>query len=197
MANIDTTTIEGFDALTPEQKVEALLKLDIPERVDMTQYVSKATADKYSSEVAALKKQLQGKMTEEESAAAERAAELNGLKEQMAALQADNEKLQKERTESIYKAKYLAMPGFDEKLAEETAKAMAVGDMDKVFANQQKASVEHEKQIKAELVKQDPKPKGAGGEGGEPDNVMWARNRAKERAVAMTAGNDAAKKFML
>lgn len=197
MANIDTTTIEGVDTLTPEQKVEALLKLDIPERVDMKQFVSKATADKYSSEAAALKKQLQGKMTEEEAIAAERAAELNELKEQMAALQADNEKLQKERTESIYKAKYLAMPGFDEKLAEETAKAMAAGDMDKVFANQQKASAEHEKQIKAELVKQDPKPGGAGGAGGEPDNVTWARNRAKERAAAMTAGNDAAKKFIV
>lgn len=198
MANIDTSTIEGFDALTPEQKVEALLKLDIPGKVDLTQYVPKATADKYSSEAAALKKQLQGKMTEEEAAAAERAAELNGLKEQMAALQADNEKLQRERTEASYKAKYLAMPGFDEKLAEDTAKAMAAGDMDKVFSNQQKASAEHEKQIKAEMVKGDPKPGGAGGgEGGEPDNVKWARNRAKERAAAMSAGNDAAKKFML
>jgi len=198
MANIDTSTIEGFDALTPEQKVEALLKLDIPDKVDLTQYVPKATADKYSSEAAALKKQLQGKMTEEEAAAAERAAELNGLKEQMAALQADNEKLQKERTESIYKAKYLAMPGFDEKLAEETAKAMAAGDMDKVFVNQQKANEEHEKQIKAELVKGDPKPGGAGGTGdGEPDNVKFARDRAKQRAAAMSAGSENLKKFLL
>lgn len=198
MANIDTSTIEGFDALTDQQKVEALLKLDIPDRVDLTQFVPKATADKYSSEVAALKKQLQGKMTEEEAAAAERAAELNGLKEQMAALQADNEKLQRERTEAAYKAKYLAMPGFDEKMAEDTAKAMAAGQMDKVFENQQKASEAYKKQVQAELVKGDPKPGGAGGTGdGEPDNVKWARERAKQRADAMSAGNDNMKKFLL
>ncbi|NBI10247.1 hypothetical protein D1641_09525 [Colidextribacter sp. OB.20] len=198
MANIDTTTIEGFEALTPEQKVEALLKLDIPERVDMTQYVSKATADKYSSEVAALKKQLQGKMTEDEAAAAEKQAQWDSLQEQMKALQADNEKLKRERTEAAYKARYLAMPGFDEKLAEETAKAMAAGDMDKVFANQQKANEDYKKQVQAELVKRDPKPGGAGGGGkGEPDNVKWARDRAKQRAAAMSAGSDAMKKFIL
>lgn len=198
MPNIDTSIIEGFDALTPEQKVEALLKLDIPERVDLSGYVKKDLYDKTASDLSKAKKDLQGKMTEEEAAAAERAAELNGLKEQMAALQADNEKLQRERTEAAYKAKYLAMPGFDEKLAEETAKAMAGGDMDKVFANQQKANEAYKKQVQAEMVKGDPKPSGAGGDGGgEPDNVTWARNRAKQRAAEMSAGNDAMKKFML
>ena len=52
MANIDVTTIQGFDGMTAEQKVEALLKLDIPERIDMSKYVSKETADKYASEAA-------------------------------------------------------------------------------------------------------------------------------------------------
>lgn len=195
---ISTEGIQGFAEMNAEQKLAAVLSLDVPDPVDMNQYVKKETFDAKASEAAELSKKLKGKMTEEEAAAAERAAELNGLKEQMAALQADNEKLQRERTEASYKAKYLAMPGFDEKLAEDTAKAMAAGDMDKVFSNQQKASAEHEKQIKAEMVKGDPKPGGAGGgEGGEPDNVKWARNRAKERAAAMSAGNDAAKKFML
>jgi len=197
MANIDTTTIEGFDALTPEQKVEALLKLDIPERVDMTQYVSKATADKYATEAADLKKQLKGKMTGDEAAAAEQKARWEEMESKLAVLQADNEKLQRERTESIYKAKYLAMHGFDENLAEETAKAMAAGDMDKVFQNQQKASEIHEKQLRAELIRSDPKPSGAGGESGEPDNVTWARNRARQRTAAMSAGSDTMKKFML
>ena len=44
MANIDVTTIQGFDGMTAEQKVEALLKFDIPERIDMSKYVSKETA---------------------------------------------------------------------------------------------------------------------------------------------------------
>lgn len=198
MATIDTSTIENFDALTAEQKVDALLKLDIPEKADYSGWVKKELYDKTASDLSKAKKDLQGKMTEEEAAAAERTAELDGIKEQMAALQADNEKLRQERTESIYKAKYLAMPGFDEKLAEETAKAMAAGQMDKVFENQQKASEAYKKQVQAELVKGDPKPGGAGGgDGGDPDNVKWARERAKQRAAAMQAGNDAMKKFMI
>lgn len=198
MANIDTSTIEGFDALTPEQKVEALLKLDIPDRVDLTGYVKKDLYDKTASELATAKKDLKGKMSEDELAAAERAAELGKLQEQMAALQADNEKLQRERTEAAYKARYLAMPGFDEKLAEETAKAMAAGDMDKVFANQQKASAEHEKQIKAELVKSDPKPGGAGtGSGGEKDKATEIAERiGSNRAKELEASNNILKHYL-
>lgn len=197
MANIDTSTIEGFDALTAEQKVEALLKLDIPEKADYSRWVKKELFDKTSSELAETKKTLKGKMTEDEAAAAEKQAQWDSLQEQMKALQADNEKLKLERTESIYKAKYLAMPGFDEKLAEETAKAMAAGQIDKVFENQQKANEAYKKQVQAELVKGDPKPGGSGGEDGEPDNVTWARNRAKQRNEAMKAGSDNMKKFML
>lgn len=198
MATIDTSIIEGFDTLTAEQKLEAVLKLEIPEKVDLSGYVKKDLFDKTSSELAEAKKTLKGKLTEDEAAAAEKQAQWDNLQEQMKALQADNEKLKQERTESIYKAKYLAMPGFDEKLAEETAKAMAAGQMDKVFANQQKANEAYKKQVQAELVKGDPKPGGAGGGGdGEPDNVKWARERAKQRNEAMKAGNDNMKKFML
>lgn len=197
MANIDTSTIEGFDALTAEQKVEALLKLDIPERVDMSGFVRKDLYDKTASDLSKAKKDLAGKMTADESAAAEQKAKWDEMEAKMATLQADNEKLQMERTESIYKAKYLAMPGFDEKLAEETAKAMAAGDMDKVFANQQKANEAHEKAVRAELVKSDPKPGGAGGENGEPDNVKWARERAKQRAAEMGAGGGNMKKYKI
>lgn len=198
MATIDTSTIEGFDGLTPEQKVEALLKLDIPEKADYSGWVKKELYDKTASDLSKAKKELQGKMTEDEAAAAEKQAQWDSLQEQMKALQADNEKLKQERTESIYKAKYLAMPGFDEKLAEETAKAMAAGQMDKVFENQQKANEAYKKQVQAELVKGDPKPGGAGGgEGGEPDNVKWARERAKQRNEDMKFGNDNMKKFML
>ena len=52
MATIDTSMIEGFDGMTAEQKVEALLKTEIPEKVDLSLYVSKDTADKYATEAA-------------------------------------------------------------------------------------------------------------------------------------------------
>lgn len=198
MASIDTSTIEGFDSLTAEQKVEALLKLDVPERVDMSGFVRKDLYDKTASDLSKAKKDLAGKMTEDEAAAAERQAQWDEL---VATNKAQAERIQKlelASTEAAYKARYLAMPGFDEALAEETAKAMAAGDMDKVFVNQQKANAEYEKKIKTELVKQDPKPGGAGENGNnEPDNVKWARDRAKQRASAASAGNDAMRKFTI
>lgn len=198
MPNINTSTIEGFDALTAEQKVEALLKLDIPEKIDLSGYVKKDLYDKTASELSRTKKDLQGRMTEDETTAAEKQAEWDKMvatnKEQAERIQ----KLELASTEAAYKAKYLAMPGFDEKLAEETAKAMAAGNMEKVFENQTKANAEYEKKIKAELVKGDPKPGGAGGDGdNESDNVKWARERAKQRNAAQQAGNDNAKKFFL
>ena len=58
MANIDTATIEGFEGMTAEEKVSALLKLDIPDAVDLSKFVSKETFDKKASEAANLSKQL-------------------------------------------------------------------------------------------------------------------------------------------
>lgn len=187
MAAIDTSAIEGFDSFTPEQKVEALLKLDIPEKVDLAQYVPKSTADKYASEAADLKKQLKGKMTEDEAAKAEQQAQWDEL---VATNKAQAERIQKlelASTEAKYKAKYLAMPGFDENLAEETAKAMASGDMEKVFLNQQKANEAYKKQVQAEMVKGDPKPGGAGGAEPKDEGIEYARALGKKRAEARKA----------
>lgn len=195
---ISTEGIQGFAEMTAEQQLAAVLALDVPDPVDLSQYVKKETFDAKASEAAELSKKLKGKMTQEEADAAERAAELNGLKEQMAVLQADNEKLQRERTEAAYKAKYLAMPGFDEKLAEETAKAMAAGQMDKVFENQQKANEAYKKQVQAELVKGDPKPGGAGAGGnGEKDKATEVAERiGSNRAKELETSNNILKHYL-
>ena len=36
MATIDTSTIEGFDSMTADEKVTALLGLQIPDAVDLS-----------------------------------------------------------------------------------------------------------------------------------------------------------------
>ena len=58
MPNIDTTAITGFDAMSAEEKVNALLAYEIPEAVDLTKYVSKETFDKKASEAARLAREL-------------------------------------------------------------------------------------------------------------------------------------------
>lgn len=186
--NIDTSTIEGFDSMTAEQKVEALLKLDLPDSSAELARM-KSALDKATSEAADYKKQLKGKLTEDEAAAAEREAK-------WAEMETKLKELETEKTISTYKASYLAMPGFDEKLAEDTAKALAEGDMKTVFANQQKASAAHEKKLRAEMVKQDPKPDGAGGDDQKKDTaVEFARNLGKQRADALKSANEGLKHY--
>lgn len=77
MATIDTSKIEGYAAMTAEQKVAALESQQIPDAVDMTQYVSKATFDKKATEASDYSRQLKAmrdaSLTEEERLKQERA----------------------------------------------------------------------------------------------------------------------------
>ena len=186
--NIDTRTIENFDSLSAEEKVDALLKLDLPDNSAELARM-KSALDKATSEAADYKKQLKGKLTEDEAAAAEREAK-------WAEMEAKLKELETEKTISTYKASYLAMPGFDEKLAEDTAKALAEGDMKAVFANQQKANAAYEKKLRAEMVKQDPKPDGAGGDDKKEDSaVEFAKMLGKQRADALKSANEGLKNY--
>jgi len=77
MAKIDTTKIEGYAEMTAEQKLAALESLTIPDAVDLSQYVPKATFDKKASEAADVSKQLRAlkdaSLSEEERLKQERA----------------------------------------------------------------------------------------------------------------------------
>ncbi len=188
MANIDTTAIEGFEVMTPEQKVEALLKLDIPEKVDLTGYISKAQFDKVTSELADTKKQLKGKMTEDEAKKAEEDKARSELENKY-------QELLKKSTIAEHTSKYLAL-GYDEKLARSTAEALFDGDMDKVFQNQQTFNAAYEKKLRADLVKSDPRPGGAGGGNDEKTaGEKIAERIGKNRAEANTAANEILKHF--
>lgn len=190
MPTIDTSTIEGFDSMTAEQKVEALLKAEVPEKVDLSLYVSKDTADKYATEAAELKKQLKSKMTNDEAAKAQADADRKALEDKYT-------ELLRKSTIAEHTARYITMPGYDEKLARETAEALFDGDMERVFSNQQKANAAYEKKLRADLVKQDPKPSGAGGGNEEKDEaVEFAKNLGKQRADALKNANEGLKHYL-
>ena len=188
MATIDVTTIQGYDSMTAEQKVEALLNVNILEQIDMSKFVPKETADKYASEAADYKKQLRNKMTDDEVAKAEYDREKNELQEKYNVLL-------KKSTIADHTAKYLAMPGYDEKLARETAEALFDGNMEKVFANQQKANESYEKKIKAEAMKGMREP-AKGDDDDKPENVEYAKQRGKARADALKASKDVLSHYM-
>ena len=129
MAKIDTSKIEGYDKMTPEQKIAALEAFDHPDP-DYTGYVKKETFDATSSELAALKKKTREQLSEEERKKQESAEKLAQMETELASLR-------KDKTVSEYKAKFLAQ-GYSEELAAATAAALADGDTATVFANKQK-----------------------------------------------------------
>ena len=122
---MDLTKIEGYKPdLTAEEKLALLEKWE----PDTSGLIRKDTFDKTASELAELKRQLKARMTEEEQREAERKAADE-------ALQVELETLRKDKTISESRAKFLGL-GYDDALATETAKALADGDMEKVFVNQ-------------------------------------------------------------
>jgi hypothetical protein len=127
MPKIDTAKIENYANMTAEEKLAALeafeYEADNPDAERLKAAVSKA-----NSEAAELKRQLKARMTEDEQKEAERAAN-------EAAIKAELEALRKDKAITESKSEFLAL-GYDEKLASDTAVALAAGDMKKVFANQ-------------------------------------------------------------
>lgn len=146
---IDTAKIPNFDTL-PDEAKNAILAMEFADAPDMSQFVSKSTFDKKASEAADLGKKLRERMTEEEAKAIKEA-------EERAALIERAEKAEHALAVNGYAKAYLAM-GYDEKLANATAEAMAKGDFATVFANQKTHTENREKALRAELLKQTPPP---------------------------------------
>ena len=115
----------------------------------------KNALSKSNSEAANYKKQLNEKLTAEELKAKEDAEKWDELIK-------ERDALLREKTIANHKAKYLAL-GYDEKLATDTAEAMANGELDKVFANQKKHIESVEKKIREDVLKGTPKPEGGNG----------------------------------
>ena len=110
----------------------------------------KAQLSKANSEAADYKKQLRGKQTADEAAAAEQKATMDKLTQ-------ENTDLKRSIALADKKTKLVAM-GYDEKLADSTAIAMVDGDMDTVMKNQATFNESREKAIRAEQMKKTPRP---------------------------------------
>lgn len=174
--------IENYANMTPEEKVAALEAYE----PDMSGFVSKATFDKTSSELAAAKKTLRERMTEEEAKAAREA-------EDRAALVARVQELEREKTINNYVSSYLAM-GYDEKLAKSSAEALEKGDMDTVFKNQKTHAENWEKTLRTELLKQTPPPP-AGGDPGKMKKDDFYKMSLAEKAEFAANNPEVYKEF--
>lgn len=185
---IDVSKIGGYAEMTAEQKLAALEALEVPDAVDLSGFVKKDLFDKAASEAAAHKKALQEKQTAEERAAAERETEWKRIT-------AENEQYKLNESIAQHKANF-ALLGYDNDLADATAKALASGDMSTVFANQKKFLEIKEKAIKADVLKATPAPSGGSApENQKSDAVMLAESLAESRASATKFSRETMSKY--
>lgn len=157
------------EGMTLEEVDVALADVNMP--VDNSAEVErlKTALSKSNSEAAESKRQLREKLSADELKAKEDA-------EEMERLRAENATLIREKTISTYKASYLSL-GYDDKLADDTAKAIVDGKFDKVFENQKKHLDAVEKKVRQDVLKDTPKP-----EGGSSSETM-----TKEKLRGMSA----------
>lgn len=112
----------------------------------------KAAVTKANAEAARLKRELQARMSEEERREAERKAKEDEVNEKLA-------ELQRAKIVSDTKAQYLAL-GYEQSLADRAAEAAADNDHGTLFLVQKQHQDALVKQIRAEALKNTPKPSG-------------------------------------
>lgn len=144
---IDTSKIEGYADMSPEEKVQALENFELP-KDDAETIKLRNALNKASSEASEWKRQFREKQTEEERAKAEQL-------ERDKAIQEELEMLRNEKAISNYQASYLSL-GYDEELARATAEAMVKGDTSTIFANQRIFNEKKEAEFKANIMNSQP-----------------------------------------
>lgn len=149
---IDVSTIEGYDSMTAEQKLDALLNADVGD--GEIAKLKKQISEK-NTEIADWKKKHNALLSEDERKKTEN-------EELLTQMQQELELLRKEKAVSGYTAKFLGL-GLDEKESSKAAESLAGGNFDDLFSvfNNYKASLE--KSIKEQLLKGNQAPGGIGG----------------------------------
>lgn len=174
---IDVSKIDGFDSMSAEQQLEALLAFEFEDSsADLERF--KNALSKANSEAAEWKRKHNALLSEEERNKQEGADRFKAMEEELTALKL-------EKTMSEYTAKFIAQ-GYTSDLAEATAKALANGDTATVFANQQKFLDDYGKKIKSEALKNTPPPAGgAGSKGMTREEIMKIKDSsARQAAIA-------------
>lgn len=113
-------------------------------------YISKRDFDRVSSELAAAKRQLRSRMSEEEQREAERQDEIAARDEELKSLRRD-------KTLSMHKASFMGL-GLGEDLAAEAAEKLVDGDSEGLFDALRRYQTGYEKSLRAKILAETPKP---------------------------------------
>lgn len=175
---IDTTTIEGYESMTAEEKLAALEGFEYDDNSDEIARL-KAANTKASKDAAEWKRKHNALLDDDEKKQQEAAEKQKQMEEEL-------ETLRREKKESVYKAKFLS-DGYDDELAQSSAEALASGDVETFFKNQKKFLELHDKEYKKKLMNRDLKPEGGSGKQyNSKDEIMKIKD-PQERQMAIAS----------
>ena len=149
MAKIDTSKIEGYDAMSAEDKLKALEEYEYEDNADELEK-QKNLLSKANGEAAEWKKKFNALSKDGDK-------EKKTLEEKYNELSTEVETLKKEKKQSEYVAA-LVSQGFSEDNAKDAAAALIEGDMAKYFECSRKHNEGLEKDIEARLLKNTQRP---------------------------------------
>lgn len=178
MAKIDITKIDGYDTKTTEEKLAILEAFEYDDNSSEVEKYKNA-ASKANSEAAEWRKKHNALLSEEEQKKQANDEELNTLRAKV-------EAMEKEKLIAGHKAQFISL-GYDDALADVTAKALADGDIAKVFANQKKFLETHDKTLKADLLKDTPTP--PAGNGSETMTIDKLRKMSSQERYEYSTKN--------
>lgn len=161
---VDVTKIENYEAMTPEEKLEAVLNFDIevpqaepPKSDDADKQRLKDAFNKASSEAAEYKRQLRAKETAEETAKREQAEAQQKLMDELTTLRKEKAMLRKEKATNAYTANYMSI-GYDVETAKALASTLPEGLPDEFFTSQKTFIDNTIQNVKAQVLNQQPQP---------------------------------------
>ena len=180
---IDVTGIEGYADMSAEEKLAALESYEYDdhsaELADLEKYKDAVT--KANHDAAEYKKQLKTLQDQQKTGNSK-------ADDTIAKLQAQVAELTRQNTIASYTAQFTAL-GYDSELAQATAIATADGDVATVFENQRKFLEQHDKDTKANILKQTPKP-GQGGTGKQAPAMTLEKFRKLSMQERMAFANE-------
>ena len=196
MAQFDVSQIEGFDGMTAEEQVKALLGAEIPEAVDLSKFVSKEVYDKSISDLNSKNKKLKDQMNEEQQKklADEEAKQQEAQK--FADLESKYQELLKQSTLKEHTISLNGL-GFDDKLAADTAAAIVDGDAAKLFKNMKTFLEGFRKSVEKELMDKNPGVNGNGSKNKEEADkaVEFAKGLLGSKKETGTGYSDVMKQY--
>lgn len=167
--------------MTLEDVIEATKDIDVVQSSVLDDYVLKSVfdtqkkkTDDAAHDAAEWKRKYRAQLNEDEKNKQER-------EDMNAKLMEELETLRKEKTVSEYERAFITQ-GYDSKLAHETAIALAEGDMQIVFTNQNKFNESLRKEASKQLLNNTPEPP-AGNQGGQKTKAIKDMSLAEMQAA--------------